>query len=176
VRKSARAAKSFHEDLSEEHFAGGVSQDASLEFKISRKRFRTETMPKRKAVLHSFAESFVFTDEGVLEAAQIWFSLLGKQQSYGLGRISVSGWHTTWGRCITVDSIRGADAATLERVTKTAFSEIDCRVGWEMALRRILDNLKHGNSNVMTLLFTSDFTAYTWLTLFASQRGICCVQ
>jgi hypothetical protein len=94
-----------HEYLSEEHLAGGVSQDASLEFKISRKRFRTETMPKKKAVLHSFAESFVFTDEGVQEAAQIGFSLLGKQSelrsrediceqmAYNLGKVDHCGFN-----------------------------------------------------------------------------------
>ena len=151
VRKSARTAKPVQENLSEEHLAGGPESEG-VALRISRKRFDTETMPKRKAVLHEFDDKHLFTDDNTLAFAQAWFGPLFKQpQLRSREDICEAMAYNLAEEYYTVDSLRNADAAKLDRVRKAAFSDIDAKGGWEDALNTVLSNLQQGMSILVTL-------------------------
>jgi hypothetical protein len=144
IRKSERTAKHVHDNLSEERLAAGCEAEG-LAFKFPRKRFETETMPRKKAPALKQPERFF--DADTLAIGVSWFAIIHRQaelkpwvdicedMAFNLAE-----------ECIAIESIRGADASTLETVSKTAFSGIDAKVGWDLAFNRILSQLKTGDS------------------------------
>lgn len=144
TRKSERRNRPVHSNLSEELLSGGP-EPKTFTFTALRRRFQTETMPKRKAADHEFPERYKFTDSKTRSTANTWNALLARQPdlseqpsicehiAFNLGE-----------QLVTFESFRGANEDRMKRFTKVAFTDMNLLVGPETAVEKVLEQLQQG--------------------------------
>ncbi len=77
TKRSERPTKSAHSVLTKVILSGEGATER-LRYRLSRKRFESETMPERKA-RHDFNEASHFTNEATHQAAEEWFRIFKTQ-------------------------------------------------------------------------------------------------
>jgi hypothetical protein len=147
LRKSCRSSKAAHADLSEKNLSGEGPPER-LRYRLSRKRFETESMPPKRKRQHDFDESYEFKNDATYSAAVEWFTILKLQpelaaadwdaicenMAFNLGQESV-----------TKDSLAGGTGETADLIYDTALYDIEeVPLGTKLALKRVLLDLRTG--------------------------------
>ena len=161
-RRSDRNTRLAHSNLSEVLLSGGP-EPKRYTFTASRRRFETETMPKRKAPEHEFNDDYRFTNDKSTAAARLWYAILARQPgmtdhletceqiAFNLGE--------QW---VYPESIKGANNDMIKRVTKEAFTNMSPKLGPEACVDRVLELLRQGASTGNSH-FTVAATLFTML-------------
>ena len=89
TRKSERSLKAAHAVLNE-LVLSGESPSERLRYRLSRKRFESESMPSKRKAQHEFDEAFVFNNDATHTAALEWFGILKLQPE-----LSAADWAST---------------------------------------------------------------------------------
>ena len=148
TRRSERPTKPAHTVLSEVSLSGEGPTER-LRYKISRKRFESETMPLKRKAQHDFDEAFEFTNEDTRKSAEDWFRLLKLQPEF-----TAASWDST---CETIahnlgndgvktDSIAGGSEELITLIYNTAVYGVGDPVplGTQLAVKRVLQHLLTG--------------------------------
>ncbi len=145
-RRSDRNPSFAHSNLSEDLLSGGP-EPKRYTFTASRRRFETETTPKRKAPEHEFSESYSFTIEKSIAAARLWYAILARQPgvkkhletceqiAFNLGE-----------QRVYPESIRGANKHMIKHFKKEAFTDMTPKLGPEACVENVLEQLQQGAS------------------------------
>ena len=151
TRKSERSSKIVHSTLSEVALSGETRAEF-VRYRLSRNRFETESMPKRKAQ-HEFDEAYVFTNNATQSAAGDWYRIIKCQPE-----LNAIDWDSTCEQIaftlgqqgLTKDSLAGESEDTAKFVYDTALCDIeDPTVGTQIALRRVMKHLRSGRRTLL---------------------------
>lgn len=147
TRKSKRPTKSAHDVLSEVILSGEAPTEG-LRYRLSRKRFESESMPLKRKAQHEFGEAFEFTNEATQSAAEEWFQILRLQPE-----LSAASWESTCETLafnlgqegLTKHSLAGGTQETATLIYNTAVFGIEpIPLGTQLAMKRVLQHLMTG--------------------------------
>ena len=128
------------------HLPSTNQQPRTFPFSASRRRFKIERMPKRKAAEHHDSQAVVLNSEGTKATSDAWYAVLARQldSKFWLSACEQMA-HNLGEQWISVNSIRGADEVTLKAVKDAAFKGMNApKLGLQIMLKRVLEQLQQG--------------------------------
>jgi hypothetical protein len=165
-----------HSNLSEE-LLSGRPEPKSFPYSPSRRRFEIEPMPKRKAAEHEFHQDYSFSSAETKATSGLWYAMLARQPD-------MKNWLSTCQQiafnlgeqCVSLDSLRDADEVTMAAVNKTAFTNMDPKLGPQLVLKRVFAATAARCAQPVVLPSLSDYitSCKVLMPTVAHCRSYCC--